>query len=425
VAGRADNGAALGALRVLSFQAHVLAPQLKEDFLMNATIKAHGMDGTLVEPDWAPLTLGEVLVLLQQFPECGEPMEILSASPRPFSAASVVTTAGGRVFVKRHNRRVRDREGLLEEHRFLQHLYAHGAAVPRVFANAQSETAIESGEWTYEVHDAPEAVDLYGDALSWTPFRTIAHARSAGQALARLHRAAEGFDAPPRRPRPLTAGFTIFAAENPGAELKRYFAARPALTMDAAVHAYAQEALALLGPFHSELRPLLPALSPMWTHNDLHASNLLWSDAADNAQAVSTIDFGLSDRTNAVHDLAHAIERNIVEWLALVEDPAHPERVPVHLDHLHALLEGYESERPLNDEEAVALAPMAALCHVEFALSEADYFLGVLHSREKAAMAYDGWLVGHARWFRSAAGERLLDVLRQWAAERKALRKES
>jgi Ser/Thr protein kinase RdoA (MazF antagonist) len=398
---------------------------VKEDFAMNATVKAHGMDGTLVDPDWAPLTLDEVRVLLRHFPQRGEPLEILSASPRPFSAASVVATASGNVFVKRHHRGVRDREGLLEEHRFLQHLYAHGAAVPRVFANAQGETAIESGEWTYEVHEVLESVDLYGDALSWTPFRTIAHARSAGQALAGLHRAAEGFDAPPRRPRPLVASFTIFAAEDPSAKLKSYIAARPALTLDAAVHAHAEEALELLAPFHAELRPLLPALSPMWTHNDLHASNLLWSDAADNAQAVSMIDFGLSDRTNAVHDLAQAIERNMVEWLALVEDPAHPERVPVHLDHLHALLEGYESVRPLNDAEAAAVAPMAALCHLEFALSEADYFLGVLQSREKAAMAYDGWLVGHARWFRSAAGKGLLDVLRQWAAERKPLRKES
>jgi hypothetical protein len=35
---------------------------------MNATVKAHGMDGTLVEPDWPPLTLAEVRVLLAEFP---------------------------------------------------------------------------------------------------------------------------------------------------------------------------------------------------------------------------------------------------------------------------------------------------------------------------------------------------------------------
>ena len=70
--------------------------------------------------------------------------------------------------------------------------------------------------------------------------------------------------------------------------------------------------------------------------------------AGDDAQATAIIDFGLADRTNAVHDLAHAIERNIVEWLVLVDDPAHPDDVPVHLDHLTALLEGYESVRPLS-----------------------------------------------------------------------------
>ena len=214
---------------------------------------------------------------------------------------------------------MRDREGLLEEHRFLNYLRAHGAPVPRVFAAASGETAIEIGEWTYEVHEAPEGVDLYEDALSWTPFRSAAHARSAGEALARLHLASRGFDAPRRKPRPLVASFTIFAAEDPRAAMELYLTARPALARGCGYARWpATRRLNLLAPFHAELLPLLPALAPLWTHNDLHASNLLWSDAGDDARAVAIIDFGLADRTNAVHDLAHAIERNIVEWLVLV-----------------------------------------------------------------------------------------------------------
>ena len=42
---------------------------------------------------------------------------------------------------------------------------------------------------------------------------------------------------------------------------------------------------------------------------------------APRAHATSVIDFGLADRTNAVYDIAQAIERNIVEWLELVRDP--------------------------------------------------------------------------------------------------------
>ena len=299
------------------------------------------------------------------------------------------------------------------------HLIAHGAGVPRVLAAKSGETAIGMGEWTYEVHEAPEGVDLYQDALSWTPFVSAIHAHSAGQALARLHLAAEGFSAPRRGPRPLVASFTIFAARDPGVELDRYLAARPVLAGNATVRRRSQLALELLAPFHAELLPLLPKLKPLWTHNDLHASNLFWSNDSDNARATATIDFGLADRTNAVHDLAQAIERNIVEWLDLAGDSARGEDVRVHIDHLEAMLEGYESVRLLTEEEAAALRPMAALCHAEFALTEADYFLGVLHSDEKARMAYDDYLVGHARWFRGAGGRKLLNAIREWAAARK------
>jgi Ser/Thr protein kinase RdoA (MazF antagonist) len=292
-------------------------------------------------------------------------------------------------------------------------------------ASKTGETAIEAGDWTYEVHEIPSGIDLYEDDLSWTPFRSAAHAHSAGTVLALLHHVSRDFNAPPRKPRPLVASFTIFAGDDPATAMSPYLAARPSLAQNKAVHASAEQALELLAPFHAELRPHLHALAPLWTHNDLHASNLFWSDAGrigdKNAYATAIIDFGLADRTNAVHDIAHAIERNIVEWLALVNDPAHPDDVPIHLDHLDALLDGYESIRPLSVEESFALAPMVALCHAEFALSEADYFLGILHSEAKAKMAYDGWLVGHARWFASAPGRKLLDALRRRAGGKNLL----
>ena len=380
--------------------------------MMSAAHKTHGMGEERVEPDWQPLTLAEVRLLLSRFPDLGEPVEMLSTSPRPFSAASVVRTTSRKIFVKRHHRVVRDCEGLREEHRFMEHVRTHGALVPRVFASFTGETAIAMGDSTYEVHEAPDGVDIYEDALSWTPFQRVAHAHSAGAALARLHLAAQGFDAPRRAVRPLVASFTILANSDPLEEAKRYFAARPALAASVGAANCARDAIALLAAFHAESLPLLAELPSLWTHNDLHASNMLWSDDGDEASVAAIIDFGLSDRTCAVHDLAHAIERNIVEWIALGKDRNHPEVVPVHVDHLHALLDGYESVRPLSAVESAALAPMTALCHVEFAMSEADYFLGILHSEEKARLAYYGWMVKHAKWFLGSEGRVLLDAIR-------------
>jgi Ser/Thr protein kinase RdoA (MazF antagonist) len=361
--------------------------------------------------------------VLAHFSDCAEAREILSVSPRPFSAASVVATSGGRVFIKRHSLMVRDRDGLHEEHRFMEHLRAHGAPVPRVFAASSGETAIESGEWIYEVHEASDGVDLYEEALSWTPFRSTKHARSAGEMLARLHLASRGFDAPQRNVQPLVASFTVFSDNNPTAAMNRYFAARPALAEDAVARQGCKDALALLAPFHAELKLLLPVLKPLWTHNDLHASNLLWSDASNNARTVAVIDFGLADRTNAVHDLAHAIERNIVEWLELRAGFEDAEDVPVHIEALHALLDGYESVRPLVAQEAAALAPVTALCHAEFALTEADYYLGVLRSEKNARACVEDYLVGHARWFRSAGGI-MLDAIRRWAEKRERVKEQ-
>lgn len=386
---------------------------------MSATPKTHGMDGNLEQADWPSLTLGELRTLFEQFPAFREPLQILTESPRPLSAASVVQTPQGNVFVKRHHRTVRDREGLQEEHAFMAHLVNAGASVPRVLVSGNGETAIAIGDWTYEIHEIPPGIDLYEDAISWTPFRTAAHACSAGQALAKLHRAAAGFDAPPRKPQPLVASFSIFAAQDAKSALEKYLADRPILSSNSAVRDCCDQALNLLEPFHARLRSLLPKLGLLWTHNDLHCSNLLWSGRESDARVTAIFDFGLADQTNAVHDIANAIERNIVEWLQLVADPNHPDRVTIHFDHLEAMLNGYDAVRALSEEEAVALAPMTALCHAEFALSEAEYFLGVLGSEEKGPLAYSGWLVGHAKWFHSAAGKSLLDAIARWAADRK------
>ncbi len=391
---------------------------------MNETAKAHGLDGSLVEPDWPPLTLTEVRSVLDRFLDAGEPVEILSASPRPFSAASVVRTRQQKLFIKRHARAFRNAEGLMEEHRFMQHLATNGIAVPHVFASRNGETAVEIDQWTYEAHHIPPGIDLYQDAVSWTPFLSTEHARSAGEMLARLHFAARSYNAPARKPRPLVASFSIFASPDPANALESYLLARPILADDTQTLQDCEQALDLLRPFHDTLKPLLPMLQPLWTHNDLHASNLFWSDAKTNARATSVIDFGLADRTNAIYDLAQAIERNIVEWLVLMRNPDHGEEVPVHIDHLWALLDGYERVRPLSRAEAAALAPMLALCHAEFALTEAHYFLAVLHSPEKARVATSDYLVQHANWFRGAGRHKLIDPLRQWAAarERQAVR---
>lgn len=378
---------------------------------------AHGLEGEWTRPDWPPLTLEFARRVLENFPEAGEAREILSVSPRPFSSASVIRTGRRNVFLKRHSVLVRSVKELEEEHHFMRHLAVKGVAVPRVFEAVNGETTVlvedEDGEWCCEVQSVPAGVDLYREVISWRPFRSVGHARSAGEALAGMHLAGEDFGAPARKAKQLVSSFSIFSAKEPRDALKTFLFARPLLNEYVERTNTMEEALELLEPSYGKVVPLLEEMRSQWTHNDWHASNLLWSDDSDAAEATAVLDFGLADRTFAVNDLALAIERNVVEWLELPRCVESGQELPLHLDHLRALIAGYVKRRGLTKAERAALAPLTALCHVEFALSEADYFLSVLKSEAKAKLAIEGYLLGHARWFASVDGARLMDAIEE------------
>lgn len=378
---------------------------------MTTELKVLGYQGDWIIPEWPALTLEEADRILQRFPKAGGARQLLFQSPRPFSAASLVATPRGNYFVKRHHASIRDRKGLMEEHGFLAHLRSKGGKVAEVLKDIDGESAICDGDWTYEVHSVAPGLDLYCDEQSWTPFRSMHQAYAAGRALAELHYASEGYQAPPREARSLVTSFSIFSQAEPLLSLERYIASRPELLAYLERKDWKRQTTEILLPFHEELKPWLRFLNPLWTHNDLHGSNLLWSSDSPDANVTCVIDFGLSDRTNAAHDIATAIERFGIEWLAADEGA----KDVVHFGQIGAFLEGYEDLRPLHAEEAEAVAALLPLVHTEFALSEADYFLKQLRSPEKADLAWDGYFLGHAKWFRTQAGQKLMSYLCSWA----------
>ncbi|WP_411347628.1 phosphotransferase enzyme family protein [Paenibacillus sp. WLX2291] len=369
---------------------------------------AHGMG---VEPalrDWQTITLTEAEQLIDRYPQLGKLHKLSWHSPRPFSSAAIAVTDDGSVFIKRHHVSVRDVRGMLEEHHLIQHLHAHGAAVHPVWADVNGQTAHAIGQWTYELQPLAVGEDWYRDDVSWTPFHHVSHAFEAGRALASLHLAAEGYDAPARQPRPLISSFGIFASIDPAARLDRYIAQRPALARYLNGRSWQQDILLPLFPFHRQLYPLLSSLPPLWTHNDLHGSNMLWSGSGSDVRVTAILDFGLADRTNAMYDLATTIERNTIEWLRM----DHPgDNGIVHYQQLDALLQGYHEVRPLSEAERKALPLMLPLVHAEYALSEIDYFEGIVHSQQNADLAYEEFLLGHAHWFHHQDGRDVLDYI--------------
>jgi Ser/Thr protein kinase RdoA (MazF antagonist) len=359
----------------------------------------HGMGPDLEAPTWPAITPDEAVAVLARFPSAGRIEGLRWHSPRPFSAATLVDTTRGPFLLKRHDRRVRSIVELAQEHAFVAHLAAAGMAVPQVMRTADGAGAIAWGEGTYELHRRSAGDDLYRDRPSWTPFLSHAHAHAAGVALARLHRASRGFDAPARTVQPLVASFTILPAIDPVAAVEDYVAARPGLAAFLAGRPWRRHLASLFAASAGGLASRLLAQTQLWTHNDWHPSNLLWTP---DGTVDTVFDFGLADRTCAVHDLATAIERTAIAWLRLGEDGIADAEAAL------ALIAGYATVRPLGRAEIETVLRLLPLVHIEFALSEIAYFAGVLGDHGAAAVAWDEYLVGHAEWFLSAPGQQFL-----------------
>lgn len=367
--------------------------------------RAHGVAGERVHADWPALTLDEVARLLDAYPAAGRPRRIAWYSERPLSAAALVDCAHGQFFVKRHHAMVRTLATLTGEHRFIAHLRAHGAPIPAVLANTTQATATALGDWVYEVHARAAGTDLYRDRMSWQPPDSAHHAHAAGRALARLHIAARGYVAPQRSTHVLVARSEILAAGDPVAALGAQLPGRPGLADYLSTRDWRRELADLVAPWHATVQPRLALQPALWTHGDWHASNLYWRGAGADATVSAILDFGLCARTFALFDLATAIERNAIAWLEPEDARARP-RIA------QALIAGYRAEAPLVADDREVLADLLPIVHVDFAISEIEYFHAITHSRTNADVAYDVFLRGHAAWFRTPVGRAFLDAVR-------------
>ena len=376
----------------------------------------HGMGQALVEADWPALTDDEVRAVLGRFERYEETdlsreALILWQSPRPMSTGALVRFANGTVFLKRHHIAVRTPERLRVEHEFSRYLRARGQPLPEVLQCTNGDTVVQEGDFIYEVHERATGVDLYRDVPSWYPFTSLDHARAAGRALARFHKAARNFTLPPSVPGVLTSSVAIVASTDPLAELGRLIAARPGLARAVSRRSLLEDFARYHLPVIEKAAPLLRALVAQWSHGDWHASNLTWSSMRPSAIVAGVFDLGLSNRTFVVHDLAVALERSTVDWLNL----AGTRHVATDLEAVDALLDGYEEVQPLDECELAALAVVLPVVHLEYALSEVEYFAEVVRSRANADLAYEGYFIGHTRWYEGAAGSALLEHLRRRA----------
>ena len=257
------------------------------------------------------------------------------------------------------------------------------------------------GDWTYEVYEKAAGFDLYVDQQSWTPFFYTEHAAKVGSLLAKLHVAMQDFpELHGRSARYLVSNQQLLESENivtaiqqriqNSPELSRYFADKKLDTVF----------LERVSQTHHKIKHVLQQATKIWTHNDLHASNLFWSTQSADANITVVIDFGLSDRNSALYDLAVTIERNFIDWLVL----EHTSQINIDEAGLSAFLQAYFAETHPQQDFSI-LPELLKIVHLDFAFSELEYFVGITQNLKHADAAYYDWIVGHVNWFFAEQGQ--------------------
>lgn len=365
-----------------------------------------GLNNDAVAADWPAIGSHEIAWLATRYRQLDGHCPLRWHSPRPLSAAALVDTGSGQVFVKRHHGSVRSAAVLAQEHAFIDHLATAGIPVVQVLHADDGSSALEHEGWTYELHTLGRGQDLYRDAPSWTPLTDLGQARQAGRMLARLHQAAASYHGRQRDTHLLVARDDLIRAADPVAMIQRDLDQRPGLAAYLARQRWQHDLQHAVLPWHAALGDRLQAEPRLWTHNDWHVSNLLWSPAGAERTIQTVLDFGLASPTSALFDLATAIERNAVAWLD-VDGPMPAAHAAVAL----ALLDGYRQVLPLTAGRVHLLADLLPIVHLDFALSEVEYFEGVTGSSANADVAYHTFLLGHAAWFNGDEGKALLAAL--------------
>jgi Ser/Thr protein kinase RdoA (MazF antagonist) len=323
----------------------------------------------------------------------GSGTAVLRRHRRWLFAVARCRTADGDVYLKRQPRMGRALDQVARQHRLANHLAAAGVPAARALA------LHDRGDLLYEVHAPADGEDVYAGADSWDPFASDAHVAAAGAGLARLHLAAASL--PDQEPQP-QRGFVVqldAAASDPVAAVEERAAARPAVAHYLSGRGWRDDVDAAYAWIFDRLRPHLPDLPRTPIHGDWQTNNLLF--AGDRVAGI--IDFHQADVAPRVLDLATAVERNCLFWnrISAGDDGAHD------LRHAALLIGAYARVAPLAPAEAAAFADVLAACQFEYGISFLDYYWGVEADRAKADWAWTTFVLGHARWWASAAGRRV------------------
>lgn len=368
-----------------------------------------------LSPVWAPITIEDAQRVCAELSVPAHATTILSVSTRPTAAASLIDTDRGPLFLKRYAASAVSSEHLAATHRYVNHLATKSLPTPPFLAFNDGRTVWAEEEALWEACEGARGEDRYRDTHSWLPPRSCDEARDIGRQCARIALLSADYKAPRTAPAVYQSRFDLFAggAQTLDERMEAWIEQRPHAgdffrEHDVDIRELIEQHRPHVARIDAVLGEYGERVPTTWTHGDLHCSNLMWEPG--EAIAASVIDFGLADRNWSVYDLAVAIERNAFLWLEIGAGNLEA----VRRDVAQAIIDGYESLRPLTTVERALLPAIMPLVQAEAALNWISYQWGTLRNAQAATWSLEIFFGAHTHWFDSAEGKsftRWLDAI--------------
>lgn len=403
----------------------------------------------VIKPVFPAPTQAEIFTALQAFGIPHQQLEIEKTFTRMLTAGALISTEAGDFFLKRIHQRVIFGSELAKKHQAVNLI---AAELPRVCAevgldpavtipsyhclHGSGETVFSSKDWHYELVARVPGEDRYQANHSWQLPDSLAEAFSIGQALAAFHLAGEvTWPCAPQVLQPSTYQIRfdllpqLFAQQffaphqfsdfpedasqtrertisEDSPVLEAFLAERPLLATWLADNNY---------DLHQDVASLCQValtsyqeLPRLWMHSDAYCNNMSYS----GSRVLSIFDFGLAAPGTALADLATCLERNCIEWVEIVAGD--PQRCSIAV--AKAIIDGYETVRPLSPVEKRLLPEVLKVVQVESALNFIPSHLQA-DRPDSAQWSYEVFFKAHCRWFTTPPGSQFLADLRNHLGE--------
>jgi len=256
----------------------------------------------------------------------------------------------GIFYAKRYIGATRPPASVAYTHRVVSGLDALGLTVPAALPDAEGADTLPFSRDQLALYPDVGGRSIDDDDL------TPADAHRIGAVLARIHELGDGLDCGARPVGGVRIGTRILRHHNAAAVFESVIASDRDVAIRFAHHPHRARVMSLLQATSRRLSSVVHGCRTGLVHGDFGPGNVLINDANE----VSVVDWDLCDSDLTAWDLARCIDRVAVRWPLRLVDP-----LEIRANVARAVIEGYESVRPLHHAERAALPVLVAASRVD------------------------------------------------------------